>query len=229
MPRVVVLDDRGKPIKPPNSRRRHATAHEKGAAVDMYFDGVSYRKTAQNVKQYFGLETAPCTIYRWVRELTAKADSALKPTKVHAGDVWVADEVVVNVGGQNYWLFNVMDADSRFLLAAYLSPERTTRAAATALAMARERAAEPPEQLKTDGLPSYRRAMRRAFPTRLVKHVVSQGIRAEINNNLSERLQGTIRDRDKTLRGQGARNGTSLCRWLSYALQLLSPARKPTG
>ena len=171
----------------------------------MYFDGVSYRKTAQNMKQYFGRETSPMAIYRWVRELTAKADSALKPMKVNAGKTWVADEVVINVGGQNYWLFNVMDSDSRYLLAAYLSPERTARAAATALALARERAAEPPEQIKTDGLRSYRIALRRAFPTRLVNHVVSQGIRAEINNNMSERLQGTIRDRDKTLRALKSR------------------------
>ncbi len=71
----------------------------------MYFDGVSYRKTAQNIQQYFGRETSPMTIYRWVRELTAKADSALKPMKVNAGKTWVADEVVINVGGQNYWLF----------------------------------------------------------------------------------------------------------------------------
>lgn len=91
------------------------------------------------------------------------------------------------------------------MLAAYLAPERTTRAAATALSMARERAAEPPKQLTTDGLRSYRRAMRQAFPTTLVKHVVSQGIRAKINNNLSERLQGTIRDRDKTLRALKSR------------------------
>ena len=93
-----------------------------------------------------------------------------------------------------------MDSDTRCLLAAYLSPVRTTRTAATALALARERA-EPPQQLKTDGLSSYRDAVPRAFPTRPVKHVVSQGIRAEINNNLSERPQGTIRDRDKTLKG----------------------------
>ncbi len=112
---------------------------------------------------------------------------------------------MVNVGGTNYWLFNVMDSDSRFLLAAYLSPERTTRAAATALALARERAQSLPEQIKTDRLPSYRRAMPQAFPTHKVEHVVSKGIRAEINNNLSERLQGTIRDRDKTLRGLKSR------------------------
>ena len=35
---------------------------------------------------------------------------------------------------------------------------------------------------------------------------MTEGIRAVINNNLSERLQGTLRDRDKTLRGLKARD-----------------------
>ena len=125
--------------------------------------------------------------------------------KVDTGRVWVADEVAVKVGGKNYWLFNVMDSQTRFLLAAYLSPTRTTRDAATALAMARQRSNNPPVAVKTDGLASYQDAMSRAFPTHRVRHVVSKGVKADINNNLSERLQGTIRDRDKTLRGLKAR------------------------
>ena len=71
--------------------------------------------------------------------------------------------------------------------------------------MARQRSNNPPRQLKTDGLASYRDAAPRAFPAHPVKPGVSKGIKAQINNNLSERLQGTIRDRDKTLRGLKAR------------------------
>ena len=41
--------------------------------------------------------------------------------------------------------------------------------------------------------------MEMEFPD--IKHIQSQGIRAEINNNRSERLQGTYRQRVKTLRG----------------------------
>ena len=37
------------------------------------------------------------------------------------------------------------------------------------------------------------------------EHIQSEGIRASINNNLSERLQGTFRDRIKTLRGLDSR------------------------
>ena len=202
-PRIALLDARGKPIKP-EGRHPHATPHEKGAAVDLYFDGVSYRRTAENMEQYFGRETGATSVYRWVRELTEKADSVVKPMKVDTGGVWVADEVAVKVGGKNYWLFNVMDSGTRFLLSAYLSPTRTTRAAA-ALAMARQRSNNPPRQLKTDGLASYHDAVPRVFPTHPVKHVVSQGIRAEINNNLNERLQGTIRNKDKILCGLKAR------------------------
>ena len=182
-------------------RRQHATPIEIGAAVDMYFDGLSYRRTAENIGEYFHRPTNAATVYRWVNEQTAKAKEVVEDTKIETGPEWVADELQVRLGGQKYWLFNVMDAKTRFILAAYLSPERTTRAVATALSLARERAANAPQAIKTDGLPSYRQGVKTAFPVNPVKHVVSQGIRAEINNNLSERLQGTFRDRDKTLRG----------------------------
>ena len=67
--------------------------------------------------------------------------------------------------------------------------------------MARRQSNNPPVAVKTDGPASYRDAMPRAFPTHRVRHVVTKGVKPDINNNLSERLQGTIRDRDKTLRG----------------------------
>ena len=187
------------------SPRRHANPREIGAAVDMYFDGLSYRRVADNMGEHFNLHTNPTTVFRWVQEQSRRATEAARDCKVTTGDKWVADEVAVKVGGKQYWLFNVMDSETRFVLAAYLSPERTARAAQTALSMAREQSATPPKSVKTDGLPSYRSAVRTAFPTHPVRHVVSQGIRAVINNNLSERLQGTFRDRDKTLRSMKLR------------------------
>ena len=173
--------------------------------MDMYFDGLSYRKSAENVETYFGRPTNAATVYRWVRELTGQANGAIGESKVEAGPEWVADEMQVTIGGEKHWLFNVMDSKTRFVLSAYLSRERTTRAASTALALAREHAANPPQVVKTDDLKSYQQGIRTAFPVSPVRHVVSQRIRAEINNNMSERLQGTFRDRDKTLRGMKER------------------------
>lgn len=172
----------------------------------MYFDGLSYRRVAENMGEHFGRKTNAATVLRWVQEATKRAKDVVEATKVDTGPEWVADELAVKVGGRQYWLFNVMDAKSRFILAAYLSPERTTRAAATVLSLARERSENPPKEIKTDGLKSYQEAVRSAFRVHPVKHVVSEGIRSRINNNLSERLQGTFRDRDKTLRALKTRD-----------------------
>ena len=57
--------------------------------------------------------------------------------------------------------------------------------------MARERPENAPQEIKTDSLASYRDAVPRTFPTRPFKPVVTKGIRAEINNNLSEKPPGT--------------------------------------
>ena len=91
--RVVVLDGNGKPVNPATPNYPHATPHEIGAAVDIYFNGLSYRRTAESVEQYFGRETNPATVYRWVHGLTEKADDIAKSIKVNTGDVWVADEL----------------------------------------------------------------------------------------------------------------------------------------
>ena len=198
-----MLDETGQPVKPAHVHH-HATPHEKGSAVDMYFDGLSYRQTADNIGQYFGRETSHSSVYKWVRELTGRAEAETAAVRIPTGKTWVADEMRVKVGGQEYWLFNVMDSDSRFVLAAYLSPERSAAAAETALGLARRRAADAPEEVKTDSLEAYVEAMPQVFGSE-VKHVVSEGAKSEINNNMSERLQGTFRDRNKTLRGLKSR------------------------
>ena len=112
---------------------------------------------------------------------------------------WVADESTVKVGGEQFWNWNVMDKGTRYLLASHLSKERDARAAKTVMRKALKAADSPPKTLTSDKLRSYLPAMKEVLPD--TKHIQSQGLRVEINNNLSERVQGTFRQREKTLRG----------------------------
>ena len=115
------------------------------------------------------------------------------------GDHWVADELMVDVGGEKAWLWNVMDGKTRYVLASHLSRERDGEAAKAVMRKALANADKPPDYIFTDKLRSYLPALREVLPK--TKHHQSQGFAADINNNLSERLQGTFRDRVKTLRG----------------------------
>ena len=61
-------------------------------------------------------------------------------------------------------------------------------------------------QSRADKLGSHVPAIKQIFPD--AEDIQSEGIRARVNNNLSERLQGTIRDRENTLRGlEGLESG----------------------
>ena len=128
----------------------------------------------------------------------------MKGHKARTGDEWVADEMVVRVGGQNYWLWNLMDRKTRFILAAHLSKRRDAHAARALMRKGAMNAWDLPKRIKTDRLRSHISAIEDLFGADVMR-VQSDGITAEINNNLSERLQGTIRSRDKTLRGLDSR------------------------
>ena len=70
----------------------------------MYFDGLSYRRVAENVGEYFGRPTSVGSVYSWVHESARRADEVVKEMKVDTGPEWVADEIAVKVGGKQYCL-----------------------------------------------------------------------------------------------------------------------------
>ncbi len=111
----------------------------------------------------------------------------------------MADELAVDVGGWQMWIFNVMDEKTRYTLASHLGRNRDLKAARAVMQKAKAAAVSPPNTIKTDKLRSYVKAIEEVFPETL--HIKSQGIRSTLNNNMSERLQGAYRSRVKRMRG----------------------------
>ena len=171
-----------------------------GSAIDMFYSGMSYKQIAEMMAKTYDIpEPSKETLYSWVKDYTDAAVAEMSHHPAHTSRNWVADEMQVKVGGEQLWNWNVMDAKTRYVLASHLSPNRDTRAAVAVMRKAAEAAAEPPKTVKTDQLASYTQAIKDVFPEAI--HIQSQGIRAFTNNNRSERLQGTFRQRAKTLRG----------------------------
>ena len=175
-----------------------------GAAVRMFYSGMSYKRIAEHIEDTYDIkEPSKATIYEWVRDYTRKGVEEMENHPARTSGHWVADEMMVWVGGEKYWNWNVMDSETRYVLASYLSKNRDTRAATAVMRKAAAASAEPPKSIKTDKWRAYNRAIANVFPD--AKHIKSEGLTAELNNNQSERLQGTFRQRTKTLRGLDTR------------------------
>ena len=186
-----------------------------GAALDMYYSGMSYKQVAEHMEDNYDVpEPSKGSVHAWVKGYTrlaldymrgkvgsdgTSATATGKRIKADVGDEWVADEMVVRVGGRKMWNWNIMDKKTRYILAVRVSPTRNTEDAMVLFEQAKMNAAREPESITTDGLGSYVDAARAVFPK--TKHIVSEGIYEPVNNNLSERLQGSFRQRTKTQRG----------------------------
>ena len=171
-----------------------------GAALDMYFSGMSYKQVAENLEKVYDIpEPSKNTIWLWVHDYSKAAVKRMKDYPANVGDEWVADEMQLKVGGDRLWNWNVLDTKTRYVLASHLSRNRGIRDAEIVMKKAARATNVKPKTIKTDGLSGYVEGIQRVFPG--VKHIVSQGIYEEVNNNLSENLQGQFRQRTKTMRG----------------------------
>jgi len=99
----------------------------------------------------------------------------------------------------------VIDHDTRFLVASHFSYERDEQNARVVFKKAKQRATKPRE-IFTDGLPAYPSAIRKVWyrntdtlETRTEHIRIVE--RHDYRNNIIERIQGTLRERVKVMRG----------------------------
>lgn len=172
-------------------------------APDLYFKGLSYRDIVDHLRQFYKIEVTHPTIINWVKRFVKLVRDNIDKLVPKVSGKWQADEMMVRVNGNYRWLWNLIDEETRFLLVSEMSNQREIKDARKVFKEAKERAGKRPEVIKTDGLWSYLDAYKKEFWTLRgprTKYIRLVKFEDDDNTNLIERLQGTVRERDKVLR-----------------------------
>ena len=117
---------------------------------------------------------------------------------------WRADEIYVKVKGDMKYLFALMDDETRYWIAQEVADSKDRHDAKNLFQEAKEIAGKSPETLITDGLQSYHDALNKVFYQRSnpqSQHCNAIKFKGPADNNKMERINGEIRDREKTMRG----------------------------
>jgi putative transposase len=167
-----------------------------------YYAGESLDKIRGGICQKTGLRPADSAIYGWVKRLTKIGLAEDKKHTPQVGNKWLADECVIKLkDGKKYWLINVIDYDTRFLLVSRLSSSRGIKDICLAFKSARDKAKKSPKVMLTDGLKSYIDGCELVFGAD-TKHIITSPFeRKEMSTNIVERWHGTLKDRLKPMRG----------------------------
>lgn len=188
---------------------RHADAKTIALALDLYFRGLSTRKVRDHLAEANGVKVDHVTIYRWVVQFGRIAAACMDAQGAQTGARWHVDETVVKVDGEARYLWNVLDADSRFLLATHVSANRSMANTRAPLHKAKAVASQRPTQVFTDGMMAYPGAVAKELGSiggpgttgYVSPHHRVPSIRAPESNNRVERLHGTEKERVKVMRG----------------------------
>ena len=184
-------------------------------AIHLYYSGMSVRAIS-NAFAVRGLDVDYSAIYRWVERYSKIAGMFTDSLTPAVGNWYRGDEVWVKIMGKKHYLFATMDDDTRYWLAGELADSKDKHDADNIFRMTKDHAGKNPTVLITDKLPAYQKAARKIFGTKTY-HKSDAGIRSKRvgpsgkknhanfhpSNNKMERLNGTIRDREKTFRGLG--------------------------
>jgi transposase-like protein len=189
-----------------------ATSKAITIALDLYFKGVSQRKIVEHLKMFEGITvTQPCVL-KWIRRYVDLMKDYLEKLTPQLGGMWHSDETMINVrktepiDGENYsWAWNLLDHETRFLIASEVTKHRNIEDARKVFQEAKQMAnGQTPDFIITDKLPAYKQAVTKEFYTLKkprVQHVKLKNIREGTNNNIIERLHGTLKERTKVMRG----------------------------
>ena len=178
-------------------------------AIDLYFKRVSLRKVSDHIKQFHNIKVDHTSILDWIHrfadEVAPFVDSLTPP---HVSGIYHVDEMMVHVRkeqmekGHYDWLWNLMDDTARFWISSKISQRKEVADARAVFQDARIKAAMP-KAIIHDGLQSYAKAYRQEYfrDRKHVKNIRSISFRNEGLNSRVERLNGTMRDREKVMRG----------------------------
>jgi putative transposase len=173
------------------------------SALGQYYGGMPLDSIQRQLQQDYGLSMSEVGIYKWISRFSEQAVKQAKAFRPKVGDVWIADETVLHVGGRQMWFWDIIDERSRFLLATRLSNTRTIKDAESLMWQAYERADKVPKKILTDKLNVYLEGIERVFggDTRHIQTSPFGRKGGDETTSIIERFHGTLKDRTNLVRG----------------------------
>jgi transposase-like protein len=168
------------------------------SAMQLYFTGESLRNVQKFLKLQ-GVQISHVSILKWINKYIALMTEYVEKIKPNVSDTWRADEMYVKVAGNMKYLYAMMDDETRFWIAQEVAESKDRHDAREIFYKARWLMKKQPKTFITDGLHTYKTNARRIFPE--AEHIRHITLKGEPHNNKMERMNGEIRDREKTMRG----------------------------
>ena len=171
------------------------------SALAMYYTGSSITDIRNHIRQETGYYPPKSVVFYWIEKYTEQAANHFRQYRPKVGDTWIADETMIDLDkGVKVWFWDVIDADTRFLLASRVSISRTTRDAKALIQDAVKKAGKAPKMIITDKMKSYPDGIFTTLGS-MTEHLQSSPFKiASESTSKVERFHETLKERTKVMK-----------------------------
>jgi putative transposase len=182
--------------------RMKTPAKQVALALNMYFEGIRLNKIPRLLSQQYGVYVSGTSVYNWVFHFSQTVSCEAQKSDIKVGNVWTILETTVrnDIKDTRLTLTDVLDLDTRFLLASGLSDYRNQYDIKNLIGAARDRARKIPREIITSGWQGYEHGIKLGLGEE-GKNITISTFQVKTD---SENLKGwymALNDRDRIIRG----------------------------
>ena len=171
-------------------------------ALNLYYAlNSTTRAISTYLSDYMNIKVSHVTISKWIKKFDkyfkSISDELTQDIYLGDSDEWHADETVVKIDSQKYYLWICIDSESRFITSWNLSSSRGSDAAFSLFKQAKKFGS--PNAIVTDRWSSYIEAINTTFCD--TKHIIVESFCDDISNNLIESFNKTFKSWYKKIKG----------------------------
>lgn len=180
------------------------------SALNMFYVlNASTRKISQYLFLNNSIKVSHVTIAFWTKKFAplfkSISDKLSSNIDLASSDEWHADETVVFINGVRYYIWFIIDSETRFIIDFHLSPYRDSDQAFILFNKATKFGS--PRSIVTDRFGPYIMPARTLFPN--TKHIQVESFKDDISNNLIEAFNGQFKSWYKSKRGFNSFNSAN--------------------
>lgn len=171
-------------------------------SISMYYSlKASTRAISTFLFDYMNIKVSHVTISKWIKTFDIYfktiGDELSKDLYLGDSDEWHADETIIKIAGEKFYLWVCIDSETRFVLSWNLNKSRGSDCAFSLFKKAS--AFGSPKSIVTDGLKSYEEAIKYTFYGS--EHIVVENFSDYISNNVIEAFNETFKAWYNNLKG----------------------------
>jgi transposase-like protein len=170
------------------------------SALDMYYTRSSIDDICLRFRNTKGYHPSKSAVIKWVDKYTGMAVEHFRQYKPQVGDVWSCDETVLRLDKKKkIWFWDIIDTQTRYLIATRVSTSRTTNDAQKLMESAKRITGITPKKVITDKLYAYWDGIELAFGAD-TEHVQSSPFAKGDSTSKIERWHSTLKERTKVMK-----------------------------